>query len=806
MYKYRTHPLVSTFLATLFFISPLAACVTQKPESQQRFALGQSSSTPQEVNASLLDANLLYQIMVGELDYTEGNFSEAYFLILNAARQSKSDQLFERAVQIAVQAKVLDSALDAAQEWQKINPTAKDAYRYILDILISNKQYAQMKPSAQALIRLTPDADRPGFITAMGQYFSAHAQDIDPYYEAILEPWLTGSNTEERMASWVSISLLKLSASKLEEAYTAVENAHKTSPQSIEPLLAAVGLIDNSIPQAEDLVLTYLKDPTASPQVRLAYTQTLLQQQRINLAMQQLETAITHPDTPPVAWFILGSLQLETKHTATGMQILQTYLDKTQEDYSPEVRSNRERTYLELAQAEADLNQIEAAQKWLNQISTPEIKTPALKSYIGMLMRAEKYDLAFQVTSQIPATTIDEHIQKISLQAQILIQAKRWREAFDLLDKANAAYITAPQIELLYLQALSAEKIGNFTKMETLLRQVISINPNHAYAYNALGFFLADQNKRLPEARSLIEKALEIDPKNPIIIDSMGWLEYRLGNSEKALALLQTSHQQYPDPEVAAHLGEVQWVLGQHDNAMTTWKLAWIAAPDNQDLQRAFKKFRITQTMLNNFTLSSDALGTTPSTSGNTDAAAHNVATYITFLMENKEWQKLYDLLAPMTQKAEIPALMHLQAHAAEQLNNHEEAEKILRRSIELEPDNATTYNDLGYMFAARGERLEEAKALIEKANELNPDNPAILDSLGWVEFKLGNSTQALKWLETAYEKDPSIAEIGIHLGEVLWDSNRKAEALLIWRDVQFRHPANSELQEALKRLNVILP
>lgn len=800
MQKYSLRSFTASVLTALLVAFPLTACVAQNPRVQHSAppeTAGGNSTLP---GSSSLDARLLYQLMTAELNYIDGNLNDAYILILKSAQQSGDPQLYERAVNIALQAKVTGSALTAAQEWKKADPTSRDANRYILDILISMQRYGQITDAAQSMIRLTPDEERPRFIAALGQYLAPHAKEIEPRYQAILSPWLSGTNSEEAMAAWVSLSIMKLSVSKLDEAYAAIEQAHTLAPEAPEPILAAVSLIDSSVPQAEELVQAYLKNESADQQVRLAYIQTLLHQQRINQGIQQLEIAVKNPDTPAIAWFILGSLQIETKHTQEGMKNLQVYLEKTASDASPEAQNNRERSYLELAQAEADLGRLPAAQKWIDQINDPEIKIPALKAYIGLLAQDGQYNEAFKAAAGLPTRTPQESVQKTLLQAQILMQAKRWRQAYDLLDKASVT----PDADLLYLQAMAAERIGHFPRMESLLRQVITLNPSYAHAYNALGYTLADRNERLPEARELVEKALELDPGNAMMMDSLGWVEFREGQVEKALETLQQAFNEYPDSEVAAHLGEVQWVLGLRDEAMTTWKLAWLDTPDSDVLQQTFKRLRITQRMLNDFTLPPDAV--LPRSLPDSDAAAHQSAIYIESLIAKGEWQKLYDLLSPMTQKAEIPALMQLQAVAADQLDNMAEAEKLLRRVMILDPENAMAYNDLGYMLTNRGIRLQEAKELIEKAYALQPDSAPILDSMGWIEFKLGNLSKALEWLQNAYDLDPSIAEIGVHLGEVLWHSGRQAEAMLIWRDVQQQYPDDPDLKETLERLKVTLP
>ena len=136
-----------------------------------------------------------------------------------------------------------------------------------------------------------------------------------------------------------------------------------------------------------------------------------------------------------------------------------------------------------------------------------------------------------------------------------------------------------------------ADKMGRMDVLEANLRKVISLNPEHAHAHNALGYSLVERNERLPEARELIVKALRLAPDDPFIIDSMGWVLYRMGDHAGALVQLQRAFAIRQDPEIAAHLGEVLWVLDRRDEAKTTWRDAARANPDNETLAEIIKRF-----------------------------------------------------------------------------------------------------------------------------------------------------------------------------------------------------------------------
>ena len=159
------------------------------------------------------------------------------------------------------------------------------------------------------------------------------------------------------------------------------------------------------------------------------------------------------------------------------------------------------------------------------------------------------------------------------------------------LPTANARF--ADDIDLLYEQAMMAEKIDRMDDMERLLRRVIELKPDHGHAHNALGYSLADRGQRLPEARELIQRALELRPGDPFITDSLGWVEFRLGNRDESLRLLRSAWAARPDTEIGAHLGEVLWSLGQQDEARAIWRQARGRDADNEVLRETLQRLQV---------------------------------------------------------------------------------------------------------------------------------------------------------------------------------------------------------------------
>nr|WP_253261915.1 tetratricopeptide repeat protein [Ramlibacter montanisoli] len=180
---------------------------------------------------------------------------------------------------------------------------------------------------------------------------------------------------------------------------------------------------------------------------------------------------------------------------------------------------------------------------------------------------------------------------KTMAEVQLLRDNKLYKPAYDLLAQATAKDPADP--DLLYDQAMMAEKMGNFDTMEKLLRQLMAKKPDYHHAYNALGFSLAERNVRLPEAKQLIQKALEFAPGDPFISDSLAWVEYRMGNKAEALRILQAAYKDRPDPEIAAHLGEVLWSLGQRDQAQAIWREGILLNAENETLVETLKRLKV---------------------------------------------------------------------------------------------------------------------------------------------------------------------------------------------------------------------
>jgi tetratricopeptide (TPR) repeat protein len=247
--------------------------------------------------------------------------------------------------------------------------------------------------------------------------------------------------------------------------------------------------------------------------------------------------------------------------------------------------------HLVLSQLAERRKDFTAAERWLARVDSTDELVVAQTRRAGLLARQGKLPQARELVRGLPERTAEDKKQKFLAEVQLLRDAKQFQAAYDMLAQASAA---APNdSDLVYDQAMVAEKLNRLDEMERLLRRLIELKPENQNAYNALGYSFADRKIRLEEARTLIQKAVQLAPEDPFIADSLGWVEFRLGNTTEAIRILEAAYKSRPDPEIGAHFGEVLWATGQKDRAVVIWKEALLSDAENETLQETLKRLRV---------------------------------------------------------------------------------------------------------------------------------------------------------------------------------------------------------------------
>lgn len=550
-----------------------------------------ATSSPQ---SSALDGALFYQLLLGELNANGEESGAAFSLILDAARKTVDPRLYQRAVEIALKARSGDSALQAARAWRQALPNSREANRYTLQILIGMNRLAETVEPLKREIANAEAKDRALAVTAIPRYF-ARASDKKAAAQAAeqaLAEYL--STAAVGVAAWTTIGRLRMEAGDGSAALDAARKGQALDAKAEGPALLALALMTARQPAAEALVKKYL-DGKPQPEFRLDYARTLIDGRRYAEAATQLDLVTTERPELAEAWLMRGALALDDNQYGLAETCFKRYVSlipPRPAGTAPRAADQGlAQAYLSLAQIAEKRKDMAQAEAWLARIESPDELLNAQVRRAGILARQGRLDEARQLIRSQPEKSVAEARLKLNAEVQLLREAKLYQAAYDLISDSLNRF--PGDADLSYDMAMMAEKIGKFDDMERLLRSVIARKPDYQHAYNALGYSLAERNQRLPEARQLIKKALELAPDDPFITDSLGWVEFKSGNLPEALRILQGAYKSRPDAEIAAHLGEVMWAMGRREQALTVWREGLTLSPDNDTLRDTLKRLRV---------------------------------------------------------------------------------------------------------------------------------------------------------------------------------------------------------------------
>lgn len=571
-------------------LAPLALlllALAQAPRAQTP----ENTSDAESPAPSALNAELFYQLLLGELNAVDTEPGAGYSLILDAARKTDDAALYQRAVDIAFESRSADAALQAALAWKQAQPESREANRYVLQILVALNRVTESAQMLRRQIALATPAELPGALTSIPRLY-ARVSD-KKLAAAVVEQALADQLTAPALgpAAWTAVGRMRMAAGDTAGAIAAAKRAQDINARAEGPALLALELMDPKHPQAEPIVRRYMEGTPLS-EVRMGYARVLLDAQRYAEATQQLQVITSERPQFAEAWLVQGTLQVQDNQLEAAEASLKRYADLAQDQAAGEERSRGfAQAYLSLSQIAEKRKDFALANAWLDKIENSQDLVAAQNRRASLLARQGKLEEGRQLLRSIPERNPGDARNKLTAEVQLLRENKQYKAAYALL--ADAIKRDPSDLELLYDQAMLAEKMGDNGDMERLLRQVIAAKPDFHPAYNALGYSFAERNMRLPEARQLIQKALEYAPGDPFISDSLGWVEFRLGNRSEALRILNTAYKSRPDAEIAAHLGEVLWAMGQRDRAQTVWKEGLLLNSENETLQDTLKRLRV---------------------------------------------------------------------------------------------------------------------------------------------------------------------------------------------------------------------
>ncbi|RMG57774.1 MAG: tetratricopeptide repeat protein [Gammaproteobacteria bacterium] len=556
----------------------LAGCSAPAPRSGGEQAAPppaapQPPAASEETGEEQREGLILFELLAGELAGREGDLATAAQAYAEAAWETRDPDVAERATRIALYAGQLQLALRSANRWAQLQPDNIEAHQ-VLGVLYA--RMGQVDTAVHHLQRVIESGeDVEGGYRLVGGLLS---QQIPAEHALEVMRGLVALHPD-RHEAWQSLAALAMKLKRPDAALPAVEKALELDSESVESrllhaqVLLELGQKERALDEARRLV----DEHPGRNDIRLALAQMLVQSGEYERARQRFEQVLTRqPDNADLV-YTLALLNLEMKRYKDARRYLERVLSMGKHVYDASYYLGR------IAEQEGDFRQ---AASWYLRVTDGPYQREAQARVAVMLARLGRVEEAREHLRRMrqQAATADEQVQLYLMEGEILIEAGRLQEARKLYQDALKTFPDNP--DLLYGLAMLAEQEGDLETMERLLKQLLARNPEDARALNALGYVLADRTERYMEALGFIRRALEISPDDPAILDSMGWVLYRLGKPEEALKYLQRAHKKLLDDEIGSHLAEVLWKLGRKKEARQVLEQVKKAFPDSEVVRR----------------------------------------------------------------------------------------------------------------------------------------------------------------------------------------------------------------------------
>jgi tetratricopeptide (TPR) repeat protein len=527
---------------------------------------------------SELNEPTLYELLLGEIALQRGELPLAAKTYIDLARRTRDARVARRAVEVANQAQMPQLAVEAARTWHEIEPASAHALQVLAATLVAAKRVDEAEPYLDKLLSSEGVSRENGFM----QMNRLLAGNPDKAANLRVIRSLAAKHAQLPQAHF-AVAQAALLAGEDAAALGAARQAQALRPDwELAVLLEAQVLQKRSAAEAAKRLGEFIEKNPNARDARLNYARVLVLDKRLAEARKQFEAVASASPANPDVLYAVGLLAFQLKDHAAAEDYLQRVLKLKHRD--------PDGVRFLLGQVAEDQKRWPRAIEWYESVSDGEHALQARLRTANAIAKQGKLDEARAFLKRVGAENPDEPALLVVTEAQLLRDASRHGEAFALLTQALDKQPEQP--DLLYDLALTAEKLERFDLLEAHLRSLIRVKPDHAHAYNALGYSFAERNLRLPEARKLIEKALEISPEDYFIIDSLGWVLYREGDLKGAARELRRAYGGRPDAEIGAHLGEVLWMLGERDEARRIWDESLKSGPDNETLQKTIKRLR----------------------------------------------------------------------------------------------------------------------------------------------------------------------------------------------------------------------
>ncbi|MBC3873878.1 tetratricopeptide repeat protein [Undibacterium flavidum] len=605
------HILVSTLCLGLFGIAsnsawaqtaneqiPLTKPVKPTKPAKPTKAQTQQATSPTKAdsnqNESGLSKDILYKLTASDIALQRGEWQSPFITIMGLAQQTRDPRLAKRAAEIAMSAQQVDESLAAVRLWRELAPGTPEAEQYYLSLLVIKSDYTGIEQFFLKLLEQSSGEERNGLIH-QAQITLNRTGDKKAALQS-LEKILV--KDKESLAGHIALSRAAYRSGDSGRAQQEAQAALAIEPSSELGILTLAHASEKNA--AFTLVADFLKRYPQAKEVHLAYATMLLESKQLSQAKVEFLSFLQSPEKVAMprtqVLYTLGSIEMEMGQLDTAENYFKEMIDKIS------VNEDSSSAYISLAQIALQRKDKQKADLWLskinkiNKINDKDEPNPVwfnIQMRRALLLASDgKSREARQFLQTISTSKDSEQALLLQTEAQIMRDAGQTTEAFVLLQMALGELPGSP--DLLYDFAMLSESLKYYPEMEMALKQLIQIAPNNALAYNALGYSYADRNVNLNDALSLLEIANQLNPNDPYILDSLGWVKFRLKSYSEAEKFLRQSLSMRQDADVSIHLAEILWVQDKKDEAMRLFADANKKDPQNVLLKNTLQRLALT--------------------------------------------------------------------------------------------------------------------------------------------------------------------------------------------------------------------
>lgn len=539
-----------------------------KPDEQR------SENKPDELGSGRVAAispDLLYLLLSAEIAGQRGDFDVALDHYLEAAQRTRDARVAERAVQIALFVKDTETALEALAIWVAVDPSSASARKVAILLYLQAGKYEQALDQIKALLTMQENDFESTLFDIAGLLEQQASVDALSSMSELVRFFPDKAEVHYAYAG------LALNREKTELALEAVRKALTLRPDWRRALLleAEITVRMGDEQAARDVFLGALQKAPDDTRLRMVYARYLAKLGDYTAAESQFAHIVADQPGDYDALFALALVRLQLKQESSARKILKQLVA---------VPKWRDQACLYLGRLEAEEGRIDAALQWFDRVSSGPLALEAGLSAVSVAASKDRLSEAYKRLRQLRVRFPEQGLRFYLIEAEILNNRKDYQRAFSLLTRALDEMPGQP--ELLYSRALTAERLNRLDVLESDLTAILAESPDDANALNALGYTLADRTRRYEESLRYLQRAIELKPNDPVVIDSYGWLQYRLGHYNLALKYLQRAYRLVQDLEIAGHLGEVLWMMGRRSEAESIWKEVLEKDPDNESIQK----------------------------------------------------------------------------------------------------------------------------------------------------------------------------------------------------------------------------